>query len=67
MEIKENTLSWNAVDCDDHCYYRVFASTEKNFIPSLENQIASTVAEEIPIENADLYYKVLSVDNSGNV
>lgn len=67
LEIKENTLSWNAVDCDDHCYYRIFASTEKNFIPSLENQIASTIAEEIPIENADLYYKVLSVDNSGNV
>ena len=64
--LKNNKLVWNPCDDIEHCYYRVFASSEKNFEPCYENQIASTVAEYKEIDNPNLYYKVVSVDKYGN-
>ena len=67
LSINDKILSWDATDDVNHCYYRVFASDKKDFKPSEENQIASTIAESIPIDDDKLYYKVLSVDKSGNI
>lgn len=63
----KNNLTWNEVSDQNHCYYRVYASKEKDFTPTKENQIASTVATSIPIEDKTLNYKILSVDTWGNV
>ena len=60
-------LIWDKCEDEEHCYYRVFASDDKNFVPAYDNQIASTVAESIQIENQKLYYKVMSVDKYGNI
>ena len=65
--IKNNMLSWDESADNKHCYYRVFASDSKDFVPSYENQIASTVATRLQIENDKLFYKVLSVDKYGNI
>ena len=54
----EGKLTWDAVADPNHCYYRVFADGE---------QIASTVACDLPIEKEDCAYTVLSVDQWGNV
>ncbi|MBR4060604.1 MAG: hypothetical protein IKK03_12280 [Lachnospiraceae bacterium] len=67
IRFEGNRLKWNAVDEPEHCYYRVFADENSDFQPTIDNQIASTVAEEIPIKTKELFYKVLSVDNSGNI
>lgn len=63
----KNTLIWNEVKDPNHCYYRVYADKSRDFVPSRENQIASTVATELPISDSSLNYKVLSVDCWGNV
>lgn len=61
-------LTWKPCVDAEHCYYRVYASAEKKFTPCYDNQIASTVAEHIHIDkDQKLYYKVVSVDTSGNV
>ena len=65
--IKNNMLSWDESADNEHCYYRVFASDSKDFVPGYENQIASTVATRLQIENNKLFYKVLSVDKYGNI
>lgn len=44
-------------DDPDHCYYRVYANGR---------QIASTVATERPVGDADATYVVVSVDRWGN-
>jgi len=62
----DGIISWNAVADDNHCYYRVFTSDEKNFVPSMETQIASTVSTTLKTEETKKYIKVLSVDRSGN-
>ncbi len=67
LNIKDGMLVWDAVEDANHCYYRVFASEDKNFVPSRENQIASTVACDLPIKDEKLCYKVLSVDQWGNI
>ncbi|MBR5307150.1 MAG: hypothetical protein IKU43_00135 [Clostridia bacterium] len=61
-------VKWDSCEDAEHCYYRVYASDKKDFIPSYENQICSTVAlyTEISQENAKKYYKVESVDKYGN-
>lgn len=64
---KKGTLIWQEISDENHCYYRVYADEKKGFVPSAENQIASTVATELPITNQKLHYKVLSVDIWGNV
>lgn len=63
----DGKLTWDAVEDENHCYYRVYAGKTKNFKPTGENQIASTVACDLPVKNEKLHYKVLSVDQWGNV
>ena len=67
ITISDDTLTWTPVNDKNHCYYRVFASDTSDFIPSRENQIASTVGTDIKIKDSNLFYKVLSVDKYGNV
>ena len=62
LKKKGKTLSWKKCEDAEHCYYRVFASDKEDFIPSYENQIASTVAECITLKKNMPFYKVLSVD-----
>lgn len=66
LKVECGRLSWNEIRGGDHCYYRVYASENMDFEPSPKNQIASTIAESIPINDEKLFYKVLSVDKSGN-
>lgn len=65
--LKGDRLLWDKCEDEEHCYYRVYAGDEKDFIPAYENQIASTVAEYVNISEKKKYYKVRSVDKSGNV
>ncbi len=65
--IEGKKLLWNEVSDPKHCYYRVYADKSADFVPSIDNQIASTVDTSLPIEDASLCYKVLSVDIYGNV
>lgn len=67
MRTENGKLLWDKCKDEEHCYYRVYASDDKDFVPNYDNQIVSTVAEEIPIENENLYYKIMSVDKYGNV
>ena len=74
---KGNLLTWQPVEDEEHCYYRVYRGKTPDFKPSLKNQIASTVdttldfsaryLDDAAILNVECdYYKVLSVDRSGN-
>lgn len=67
LAVSADKLAWNSTNDSEHCYWRVFASEKRDFEPSKANQIASTVANELPIESSALYYKVVSVDKSGNM
>lgn len=67
ITVKDNTVSWSGVKDINHCYYRIYASDDPDFIPSCENQIASTIGTDIPVSDTKLHYKVLSVDKYGNV
>ncbi len=60
-------LTWEESKDNNHCYYRVYASDDAGFTPSVETQIASTVALSLPLKVHKKYYKVLSVDRSGNI
>ena len=66
VALENGVISWNEVADDNHCYYRVFTSDEKDFVPSMQNQIASTVSTMLKSEDIKKYIKVLSVDRSGN-
>lgn len=68
-----NLLRWNPVRDPLHCYYRVYRGERADFLPSGENQIASTVSETLDfgaryLDDAAIrrvtgeYYKVLSVN-----
>lgn len=61
LALQENTLTWNPVSDDNHCYYRVY-EVENN----REKQIASTIACSCRVENPDREYRVYSVDIYGN-
>ncbi len=69
----KNMLSWSPVTDKLHCYYRVYRGETPDFVPSIENQIASTIAtnldfgarylKESAIRNVKGdYFKVLSVN-----
>ncbi|MBR5553273.1 MAG: hypothetical protein IKV98_05425 [Clostridia bacterium] len=69
----KHTLSWSPVTDKLHCYYRVYRGTTADFVPSKENQIASTVATDLKLDARYLkesairnvkgnYYKVVSVN-----
>ena len=60
-------LRWDPCTDPEHCYYRVFADADPRFIPTAENQIASTIAESVTLERPELCCKVLSVDRWGNI
>ena len=73
VSLDGNILSWATVEDDLHCYYRVYRGTTPDFVPSIENQIASTVAEELDFSERYLpqaainnvrgdYFKVISVN-----
>jgi hypothetical protein len=64
---KDGVLSWRKCKDAEHCYYRVYASDNKDFAPCYDNQIASTVAQKLHVDGKKRYYKVVSVDTSGNV
>ncbi len=66
-------LKWDAVTDKLHCYYRVYRGETADFVPSKENQIASTISttldfsarylKEAAIRNVKgNYYKVISVN-----
>ena len=74
---EDELLTWDAVNDDEHCYYRVYRGKTPDFVPSVENQIASTVDTSLDFSARYLdgaailnvegdHYKVLSVDRSGN-
>ena len=74
---KGRWLKWKEVEDEYHCYYRVYRGTTPDFKPSFKNQIASTIDTSLDFEARYLddaailnvkgdYYKVLSVDKSGN-
>ncbi|MBO5898498.1 MAG: hypothetical protein J6R04_05765 [Clostridia bacterium] len=67
VKLRDGVLSWKPSTDAEHCYYRVYASDRKDFEPSYENQIASTVAEQLRVDDEKRFYKVVSVDTSGNV
>ncbi len=67
VAVQDSTLTWAPVADENHCYYRIFAGKTADFVPTRENQIASTIACDLPVEDESLYYKVLSVDQWGNV
>ncbi|MBE6571335.1 MAG: hypothetical protein E7656_03680 [Ruminococcaceae bacterium] len=69
----KKTLSWAPVTDKLHCYYRVYRGTTADFVPSKENQIASTVATDLKLDARYLkesairnvkgnYYKVISIN-----
>ena len=66
VRVEGNTLRWEASQDPEHCYYRVFASSGTRVKAVYENQIASTVAATLPIDDPALSYKVISVDKYGN-
>jgi hypothetical protein len=63
-------LEWQPSPEPDFCYYRIYRSTEADFIPSPDTRIGSTVANEFLDEDAkvgvEYYYRVTAVDQSGN-
>lgn len=67
VQINNGVLSWNETDDKTHCYYRIFADNEKDFVPTAENQIASTIGNSLKLEKEEKYYKIISVDKSGNM
>ena len=67
VDVKDGVISWDAVEDKSHCYYRVFTSDDKDFIPSKESQIASTVSTSLPFTELKKYIKIISVDKSGNM
>lgn len=67
IAVTDDIIRWNAVGDKNHCYYRVFTSDTDHFVPSKENQIASTVSTMLPSKDVKKNVKVLSVDKSGNM
>ncbi len=67
IKCENGRLTWDACGDAEHCYYRVYADKKKDFVPTIDNQICSTVAEYAVVGNEKMYYKVLSVDKYGNI
>ena len=59
-------ITWQQNTESDLCYYRVYKSLRPEFLPSLRNQIGSTIATEFGVDNDRYVYKVIAVDKSGN-
>ena len=67
VRIENGRLCWDAATDPNHCYWRVYADEMEDFVPSKENQIASTAAEWLNVADEKRHYQVISVDRSGNV
>ena len=67
VQINNGILSWDKTEDKSHCYYRIFADNEKDFAPAAKNQIASTIGNSLRLKEEKKYYKVISVDKSGNM
>jgi hypothetical protein len=65
-----NVLVWNDNTEEDLCYYRIYRSTEPDYSPSPEKEIATTISTKYidrKVHNLpQYYYKVVAVDQSGN-
>ena len=63
-------LEWQPSPEPDFCYYRIYRSTEADFVPGPETRIGSTIATEFLDEDAkagvEYHYRVIAVDQSGN-
>ena len=64
---EEGVVSWDASADPTHVYYRVYRGETADFVPSKANQIASTIDTKCRTGGAPGYYKVCSVNRSGNV
>ena len=59
IRVEANKITWNVIDDEHHCYYRVFEDGV---------QIASTVAEYLEVETKPgAKYTVKAVDKYGNM
>ena len=69
VKVEDGKITWDKSEDASHVYYRVFKGETEDFAISKENQIASTIAEYCSDrENvAGNYYKVVSVNRSGNM
>ena len=74
MELKlaystnEINLKWKGINEKEVCYYRVYESTDANFIPNKNNQIGSTIGTSFKVLNSGTtlnYFKVRAVDKYG--
>jgi len=63
----KSTLKWQSNKDKDFCYYRIYSSENPDFKPDAKNQLGSTIATEFLDERSGNYYKVLAVNQSGNV
>ncbi len=67
VRFEEGRITWDASAEPEHRYYRVYKGSSESFTPSVENQIASTIAlyarDDSGVPGC---YKVLSVDQWGN-
>ncbi len=65
-----NVLNWNPNMEEDFCYYRIYRSSEKDFTPTPEKEIATTISTKYidrTVHNLpQYYYQVIAVDQSGN-
>ncbi|NOX88228.1 MAG: T9SS type A sorting domain-containing protein [Calditrichaeota bacterium] len=62
-------LSWEAPEDPDINYYRVFRSTEPNFVADASTELGTTADLSFVdrnLDNGEFYYKVRAVDFSGN-
>lgn len=65
---KKGVVSWDASADPTHVYYRVYRGETADFVPSKENQIASTIDIKcVDLDEKPGYYKVCSVNRSGNL
>ena len=69
MAVCDGKITWDKSSDESHVYYRVFKGETEDFAISKENQIASTIAEYCADCDcvAGCYYKVVSVNRSGNM
>jgi len=64
-----NSLSWDECPDADFDYFRVYRSTDPNFVPAPENQVKVTTGtswSDPDYDGWNVYYKVSAVDFSGN-
>ncbi|WMJ22082.1 hypothetical protein RBG61_08720 [Paludicola sp. MB14-C6] len=61
-------IRWSKSTDPYFCYYRIYKGDSQNFVPSYDNQIASTIVESYRDESGVAgFYKVKVVDRFGNV